>query len=106
MITSLQECEDQFITFYYGSYNPWIKKRDATSGPLFIAFCAYYALNTVVSLIGVVLIFTANRRITQSSKQADTNWVQYALHVVALTVLTILITLTVVGAGVVVGVTT
>ena len=50
---------------------------------------AFYGANSVLSLVGVALIYWANRIIATSS-QVKTNWAQYVLHVCALTLLTVL----------------
>ena len=58
------------------------------SGPLNQVTTALYATNALVSLAGVALIFYANRKIAQTTKEVHTKWTQYLLHVLALLSLT------------------
>ena len=87
---SKAECPNAYLAFNVAMIE-WL--AGLNMGPLLKVGTAYYAANSVLSLIGVALIYWANRKITQSQTQVKTNWAQYIMHVCALILLSVLVLL-------------
>lgn len=80
------ECNQAYYNYseavYYWSQDTLTQFQDYAH-PWEVATTTYYLLSTLVSTVGIVLIFAFNRRIVRQSS-IKTKWSQYALHIVAL----------------------
>ena len=78
------ECYNEYNAYYNAFYEWWY-----TPYFLYYSYDAYFIANVVLSLVGIVLIYWATKRITSTAINVQTEWTQYILHVMVLTLLAV-----------------